>query len=174
MKRKTDHIAQHLLWRGFYFFSILLINIGIARFFAAEKSGQVFYIVNNLSLIILIVSLSLESGAAYYISSGKIRIMTMARLCLIWTVMATPIAMGIWWLTYPNAKATGYFSVVSVLPGFLFIAGVLFTTYFTSLFYACREFGLPNKILFGVNGLFIFILIFGRNWAYLKDHFLVI
>ena len=81
MKRNSDLILQHLLWRALYFFSVLLINIGIARFFAAEKSGQIFYIVNNLALILLLVSISLESGSAFYIASGKPGSSLMARFC---------------------------------------------------------------------------------------------
>jgi O-antigen/teichoic acid export membrane protein len=50
----------------------------------------------------------------------------------------------------------------------------LLTTYFTALFYACREFATPNKILCAVNGLFIIMLIFGRNGDYLRNHFLII
>ena len=173
MKKKTDFIAQHLLWRGLYFFSVLLINIGIARFFAAEKSGQIFYIVNNLSLIIIGVSISLESGASFYVASGKIGVMAMARFCLIWAVGASGIALGVWWIfriPYSNPDSSGPFFILS---GFLFVAGVLLTSYFTALSYALRKFGLPNKILSTINVLFIFLMIFGRKEVYFRNHFLI-
>ncbi len=54
MKKTSALVLHHIVWRGLYFFSVLLLNIGIARFFAAEKSGQIFFIVNNLALILLI------------------------------------------------------------------------------------------------------------------------
>ncbi|HMC87577.1 MAG TPA: polysaccharide biosynthesis C-terminal domain-containing protein, partial [Chitinophagaceae bacterium] len=55
---------------------------------------------------------------------------------------------------------------------FLFILGILFTTYFTSLFYAKKEFGLPNKILFLVNMLLIVFLVFGKNNSFIRTHFI--
>jgi O-antigen/teichoic acid export membrane protein len=172
MKKNTDLIAHHLLWRGLYFFSVLLINIGIARFFAADKSGQIFYIVNNLSLILLLVSISLESGAAYYIASGKLEASAMARFCLIWTAGASGIALTGWWIVGMISHSTYFAWPDFVLSSFLFIAGVLLTTYFTAIFYALKEFGIPNKILCAVNALLIFLLITGRNNPFIRDHFL--
>src|SRR5450432_1403158 len=96
MKTNTTLILNHVLWRGLYFFSVLLINIGIARFFAAEKSGQIFFIVNNLALVLLIVSISLESGATYYIAIGKLEASLMANFCLIWATGASLIALTGW------------------------------------------------------------------------------
>ena len=50
-----------------------------------------------------------------------------------------------------------------LLSSFLFITGSLLTTYFTAIFYARKEFGIPNKILCSVNGILILLLIFERN-----------
>src|SRR5450432_2257033 len=96
MKKTTNLIQQHILWRGLYFFSVLLINIGIARFFAAEKSGQLFFIINNLALILLVVGMSLESGLTFYIASAKLKSGIMAWFCLVWTVAASVVAFAIW------------------------------------------------------------------------------
>src|SRR5450755_1847481 len=97
MKTNTNLILHHILWSVLYFFSILLLNIGIARFFAAEKSGHIFYIVNNLALILLLASISLESGCIYYIASENLEVTRMARLCLVWAVLASGIALAGWW-----------------------------------------------------------------------------
>jgi len=174
LKKNTELITHHLLWRSMYFFFVLLINIGIARFFAAGQSGQIFYIVNNLSLILLLVSLSLESGAAYFIASGKMVSVSLARFCVFWTAGASLIALGILWLLklfpHVNEFNRGNF----LLSSFLFIAGVLLTTYFTAIFYALKEFVVPNMILCSVNGVLFLILILGRNNYSVKDHFLEI
>ena len=96
MKKNSSHVLQHMLWRGLYFFSILLINIWIARYFAAEKSGQIFYIVTNLSLVLLIASISLESGSTYYVASGKLDASLMANFCLVWATCVSLIAVAGW------------------------------------------------------------------------------
>jgi O-antigen/teichoic acid export membrane protein len=165
-------IRQHILWRGLYFFSVLLINIAIARFFAAEKSGQIFYIVNNLALILLLASISLESGAAYYVANGSLDASAMARFCMIWASAFSFIAFAAWWGVLYFTRSRYFSDPEFLISGFLFIIGVLNTTYFTALFYAKKEFGIPNKILFLVNSLFILILIIGKNQTDFRNHFI--
>ena len=174
MKKNTELITHHLLWRCTYFFSVLLINIGIARFFAAGESGQIFYIVNNLSFILLLVSLSLESGAAYYIASGKFESAPLARFCLVWTAGASLVALGIWWLSMYFSGIEKIDQGAFLLSGFLFITGSLLITYFSALFYARKEFVIPNRILCVLNGLLILLLVLERNNHTVKIHFLEI
>jgi O-antigen/teichoic acid export membrane protein len=172
LKRNTELIRRHIFWRCLYFFSVLLVNIGIARFFKAGESGQIFYIVNNLSFILLLTSLSLESGVTYYIASDNMEPRTLARFCVIWTVGASLLALGIWWLsTYYLGKGK-IVSGIFFLSSFLFITGSMLITYFTAIFYAKKEFVAPNRILCLVNGLLILFLILCRNNLFLKNHFL--
>ncbi len=174
MKKNRELITHHLFWRCLYFFSVLLINIGIARFFAAGESGQIFYIVNNLSFILLLVSLSLESGTAYYIASGSFEPASLARFCVIWTAGASLLALGIWWLSmfFFEGGKIGYGTFL--LSGFLFTTGSLLITYFTAIFYARKEFVIPNRILCVLNGALILLLLFARNNSMVKNHFLEI
>ena len=168
----TSLVRNHILWRGLYFSSVLLINIGIARFFEAEKSGQLFFIVNNLALILLIVSISLESGSTFYISSGKVEAGLMANFSLVWATGASLVALGGWWLLLYFSRPDYLSDTAFLLSSFFFILGVLFTTYFTALFYAKKDFGLPNKILFGVNSALVILLIAGKNSPSFRSHFI--
>jgi O-antigen/teichoic acid export membrane protein len=172
MRKNTRHVLQHILWRGLYFFSVLLLNIWIARYFAAEKSGQIFFIINNLSLILLLVGISLESGAAYYIASDKLEASLMANFCLVWATGASFIALVIWGIVLYSMHSAYLANPGFLISSFFFILGVLFTTYFTSLFYAKKEFGLPNKILFLVNIVLIIFLISGRNSIIVRTNFI--
>ena len=63
---------------------------------------------------------------------------------------------------------------VFLVSSFFFILGVLFTTYFTALFYARKEFGTPNKILFFVNLALILFLVIGKNNVTLRTQFIEI
>ena len=174
MKKNSSHVFQHMLWRGLYFFSILLINIWIARYFAAEKSGQIFYIVNNLSLVILIASISLESGATYYVASGKLEPSLMANFCLVWATVVSLIATAAWGIVLYMTHSVYLKNPVFLVSSFFFILGVLFTTYFTALFYAKKDFGLPNKILFLANIALIVSLILGKNITTIRNQFIEI
>ena len=174
MKKNSSHVLQHMLWRGLYFFSILLINIWIARYFAAEKSGQIFYIVNNLALVLLIASISLESGATYYVASGKLDASLMANFCLVWATGISLIAAAGWGIILYLMHSVYLQNPVFLVSSFFFILGILFTTYFTALFYAKKEFGLPNKILFFVNIFLIVFLVLGRNNTTIRSQFIEI
>jgi O-antigen/teichoic acid export membrane protein len=174
MKNTSTLVLTHILWRGLYYFSVLLINISIAHFFAAEKSGQIFFIVNNLALILLIASISLESGCNYYVSSGIVKSSQISRFCLIWAVFASLLALAAWvFITYQFHPV--YLSNNSfILASFLFILGVLLSTYFTALFNAKKQFGAPNKILFFINMVLIILLFTCRSIAVIKANFLQI
>ncbi|HSZ32049.1 MAG TPA: oligosaccharide flippase family protein [Puia sp.] len=174
MKKTADHILQHIVWRGLYYFSVLLINISIARFFAAEKSGQIFFIVNNLALILLVVSASLESGCAYYVASGIIKSSQISRFCLLWAIVASLVTLAIWSLLVYHSHPTYLNKYGFLAASFLFILGVLMTTYFTSLFNARKEFGPPNKILSLINILLLIVLFTGKNNAVIRYHFIQI
>jgi O-antigen/teichoic acid export membrane protein len=173
MKRNSSLILNHILWRGFYFFSVLLLNICIARFFAAEKSGQIFYIVNNLSLILLGVSLSLESGTIYFISSGKLNAIEMGRFCILWTLVASALAFGIWRLPFvlnPDRLQDSHLSLAVLL----FITGVLLTSFFSALHYSKQQFALPNKLLLIINAAFILFLMAGHNFNWVRGNFMLL
>jgi O-antigen/teichoic acid export membrane protein len=169
MKKTSNLILQHIVWRGLYFFSVLIINILIARFFAAEKSGQFFYLVNNLAFLLLIVSLSLESGTVFYISSGKANVVTMARINLLWAICAAVAALGIWILITKQSLDK---SRIFYAEAFLYIFGMLLTTYFSALFYSLKRFALPNKILFAVNLVLIAALLIGKSHSDFRNNFL--
>ncbi len=174
MKKTANLIFQHILWRGLYFLSVLVLNILIARFFAAEKSGQIFYIVNNLAFLILLASLSLESGSIFYIASGKLEASLMGRFSALWAIGSATIAWTGWWVIlhftdHQYSTDTQFLSVC-----FFFILGVLLTTYFTALFYARKQFEIPNKILFGVNAVLVILLLTGSNQPFIRNHFIQI
>ena len=174
MKKTTKLVYQHLFWRGLYILSLLGVNIGIARFFAAEQSGQIFFIVNNLALILLVVSISLESGSTYYLSIGELDVGSIARFCMVWAIVASLCAIAGWW-GYLQLSHSAYLDTNGFLPAsFLFIVGVLYTTFFTALYYASKEFGIPNKILLSINLLMIAILVAFRTQNWFRIHFIEI
>ncbi len=174
MKRTANLIVQHLLWRGLYYFSVLILNILIARFFAAEKSGQIFYIINNLAFILLLVSISLESGTVYFISSGKLDARQMARFCLLWSLVASTISGLAWWLGLRLTGSSFFGDGAFLGASLMFIGGVLLTTFFNALFYAKHQFALPNKILLSINVCLIVLMIFRNEMIWIRNHFLVL
>lgn len=167
-------VMQHVFWRGLYFLSVFILNILISRHFKAEGSGWIFYTINNLSLLLLIAGLSLESGAVYYSSTGEIASQKIAVFCLFWSLAGTFFCLFIIkWLGpvyYPNLIVKPEF-----IPGSIgYIAGILMTNYFSGLFFAKQDFFLPNLIILLVNLLLIFLLIAYGMHPFVQDHFAVI
>lgn len=60
-------LQQSLIWRGFYFITVLLVNVILSRFLQADGAGWIYYITNFFSLILLVASLSMESGYTFFI-----------------------------------------------------------------------------------------------------------
>jgi O-antigen/teichoic acid export membrane protein len=167
-------IVQNIIWRGLYFFSLFLLNIIISRYFKADGSGEIYYIVNNLSFLLLIVSLSLESGAAYFISKNEISEQKTALFCMLWSVAVTLISLI--FLKWMRNNSSNF-----VLPGneyFVgcgcYILGVLLTTYFTPLFFAKKNFILPNLILLSLTLLLMALLMLYGSKPFVHRHFALI
>ena len=63
----------------------------IARYYEAADSGLIFFITNSLALVVTISSLSLESGIAYYIASGKAESFGLSNFAIAWSVVSTAL-----------------------------------------------------------------------------------
>ena len=95
----------------------------------------------------------------------------MAAFCLIWSAAAALIAFAVWMLVLYFSGSAFLTGTGFLLASFLFIPGVLLTTFFTALFYSKKKFAAPNKVLFFVNLFLILLLIIGKNHPFVKSHF---
>ena len=164
-------IAQNLVWRGLYFFSLFLLNIVVSRYFRADGSGAIYYAMNNLSFLLLIIGLSLESAAAFYVARGEISDEKAAFTCFCWALTGTLISLFFFrWIIPPDTvfPLQGWGFLLACASYFL---GVLLTTYFTPLFFAKKDFVFPNLVLFGLTlFLLLLLLLFGR-YQFVHRHF---
>lgn len=169
-----DLIIQNIFWRGMFFLSLFGLNILIARHFKAAGSGWVFYLINNLSIILLITGISLESGAAYFTSKNEISQPKIAGFCFVWAFIATAASVLLLWVF--QAISPNYFSLG---PRYLmvcacYVLGVLLINYFSALFFAKQNFFLPNLILLCGNILIVLVLIFSGDSIVHGSRFIII
>jgi O-antigen/teichoic acid export membrane protein len=157
---QTSQIGSTLAWRGLYFISVLILNVLMARLLGASLSGWVFYIANVFALMLLAISLSLESGLTYFKSTGQLSAQQLSVFALSWTCLALLLS-GLVLIWLPLDVPDGFSGKQSAIYGFLYISGILLTTYFTSLFYADGHFSTPNRWLTGINVLLILLAIGG-------------
>ncbi|MEJ8819337.1 lipopolysaccharide biosynthesis protein [Lacibacter sp. H407] len=155
--RLSKAFTTSILWRGFYFLSVLFLNILVARHFEAGRSGQIYYITNMFALAVMLVSLCLETPMGFYLSQKK---MTEAQLfvtAVCWSIVVLVPAYFIIGY-YANSKEIPLLQNDFKISANAFLAGNLLITFFVALFYAKLDFGLPNTLLVLVNLLLIILL----------------
>jgi O-antigen/teichoic acid export membrane protein len=161
-------IQDVLLWRGLNFLSAFMLNVMVARLFEAEQAGSLFFVVNNLSLVILLLSFSLESGIGYYTSAGKIDPAKAGALALLWSFSATiPVA-----LYFFIGNSSPLLGVDLSIPAICFVAGSLLISFYSALYYATGNFIVPNACSLAVN-LILSLLFIAGLFSAISIHWLL-
>ncbi len=173
-------LRQSLIWRGFYFFTLLLLNVVLSRVLQAEGVGWVYYLTNFFSLILLIASLSMESAYTYYASGNVIHQNKLAWFSLVWTACIAVLLgffLGIYFSKIKHESKTVIQNYL--LYALTYICGILLINFFSVLFYARKNYFTPNIILGSVNfALIVGMIIVQRyNYSYtflVKGYFIAI
>lgn len=152
-------LMQSLLWRGVYFLTVLVLNIVLARYLLADGAGWINYLTNFFAFIILIASLNLESAVTYFSSKEEISKPKLTTVSLLITLIAGVSVIIILNYYFGEIKNTPYEEKrLYLLYAVTYICGLLLTNFFTVMFYAQRNFFLPNFIMSLINlGLIIYI-----------------
>ena len=138
-------LYQSLLWRGLYYLSAFVMNILIARHFQAVVSGEIYYIVSIYSLVLLFVSLSIDSGIVFYAAKNEISPGKLLRFSLVWSLL-----IGILTFCIVRFFISGH-SDLLLFSSVTYISGHLLMTYCTGLFYAKNNYLLPNLVSIFIN-----------------------
>lgn len=158
-------LQQSLLWRGLYFITILLVNVMLSRYLHADGAGWIYYLTNFFSLILLVASLSMESGYTYYASGNIISQHQLAWFSLVWTTVIAIVTSATLWFYFNHFKSLSRQQTNQyVLYGITYVAGILLVNFYTVLFYAQKNYWLPNLLMVAVNLAFI-----GLIFLYRKD-----
>ena len=155
-------LYQSIVWRGLLYLATFLLNILIARHFEAAVSGSIYYIISIFSLIHLVCSLSMESGIIYFGSTAEISPSKLFHFSILWTLVA---GLLLWLIISVFLKVSYPYITPEQLKIFsiLFICGNLLYNYSASLFYAQRNFLVPNVISLSLTLLLIIALPFNGS-----------
>jgi O-antigen/teichoic acid export membrane protein len=140
----NQYLIQNFVARVCLLVSTFLVNLLFANLLNAAGSGELYYTINNFSIITLLASLSLESGNTYFLSKKEIANEELTTLSLLWPFISSLLATLLLVLVESNGAvhtryATPFYTYV-------FIAGSLLTTYFSSLFFGQQNFVWPHLI----------------------------
>ena len=151
---------QSMLWRGLYYVSAFIINILIARHFQASVSGAVYYISSFYALVLLLTSLSFESGIIYFSAKDQIPAERMFNFSVVWSIIIGLFTFLTVYLFF-NKAYDGITPDLMIISAVLYITGNLLITYCSGFFYAANNFIVPNIII--IIGTLILIILIPYN-----------
>jgi O-antigen/teichoic acid export membrane protein len=135
------------------------MNIFLSRYFEAGNSGWIFYLSNNFSLLLIVAGLTMESAINYYSSQKAIDDNALTWFALAWTFVVSFAVMVLLWFYFGRYKDTSFITRGQYLYYALcYIAGIQLTNIFTVLFYANKNFFLPNFLMVLVNVVVIILI----------------
>ena len=149
-------LYQHISWRVASLGLQFILQVLFARYFQAELSGAVFYMVAINAFLIQLTGLSLEAGLGYFASNRKIADDSLVSLSLMWAIIASLVSAAL------LLSGSALFRGDSRLPinySVAFIAGNLLIAYGNAFFYARLNFVTPNAVGVIINAILIGLLI---------------
>ncbi len=153
-------LVQSLIWRGLYFVTVLLLNLVLSRFLEAALYGVIFYLSTIFALVVLVGSLSLDSGIGFYAANNKVPLQKLTVVALCWSVVAALAVYGGALYLFNGETYNGLSQQQLVLYSLCYVCGLMLCNFFTALFYAKKDFIIPNAVMIAWN-IFLIVLTFG-------------
>src|SRR6478735_2827501 len=152
-------LAQSITWRGFYFFSVLLVNVFLSRYLQAAGTGSLYFITIIFSFVQVVLSLSADSALIYFGSGNIIERNKLLAVSATWSFVAG-IAMLFFVYAYFLLDANADRALVYwyCAFGFLYVAGQSLTSYSIALYYTKENYFIPNALLGLVNIVFVLFI----------------
>ncbi len=152
-------IAQGAIWRGFYFFSLLLVNVFLSRYLQAGPTGNLYFITILFSFIQVILTMGMEAGMMYFASSGKISRKHLMLITFCWSFIAGIIMFFLVQFFFVlDHQLSDALAIPYAIFGFCFVTGMILMNFTTALFYTRENYMLPNLLLAMVNFMLVCVI----------------
>lgn len=152
-------IAQSLIWRGLYFITVLVMNIFLSRYLKAANVGRIFYLSNNFSFIIIIAGLTMETAVNYYSSRREIDDNKLAWFSITWSLFVAAVVFAGLWIYLKFFKPADHVGTLYFYYAICYVGGMQMINFFTILFYANKNFFLPNFLMVILNIIFTLVIL---------------
>jgi O-antigen/teichoic acid export membrane protein len=152
-------LAQSIFWRGFYFFSVLLVNVFLSRYLKAAGSGNLYFLTIIFSFTQVVLAMGFEQGFTYFASGNIIKRNKLVVFAGIWSIVAGLFMTGLVRIYFFVDTSVSF----SLLPSwslyaFLYVSGQTLMSYITALYYTKENYILPNFLLSLVNIIYVLII----------------
>lgn len=152
-------LALSIFWRGFYFFSVLLVNVFLSRYLKAAGSGSLYFLTIIFSFLQVALALGFEQSFTYFASGNIIQRNKLVLFAGLWSIVAGFLMIGLVHIYFAIDKSISPALLPSwSLYGLLFVSGQMLMNYITALYYTKENYTLPNLLLSLVNIAFVFII----------------
>ncbi|MBS1746519.1 MAG: polysaccharide biosynthesis C-terminal domain-containing protein [Bacteroidetes bacterium] len=159
-------LTQSIIWRCFYFFSVLLVNVFLSRYLEAAGTGSLYFTVVIFSFMQVALSLGGEAAVIYFASSDSIERKKLTTLSITWSFVAGLLVVSLISIYFLLIKKSGDLSPAWYAAyGFLYVCGQMLTNFIVGIYYTRENYFLPNFILAIVNLLFVVYLFFQTSGA---------
>jgi O-antigen/teichoic acid export membrane protein len=156
-------IYKNLLWRGFFYLTALGLNIGMARMLGADVSGELYFFLTNIYLVLLIGSLCLDAGITYYVSKKDAAEPILASFSLVWSLIVSVIIAGLFILFYKTSNSVFKNSFLLYATA-AYSLGTFLNMYFTAFFYSYDNYKTPNLVAGIFNLCLLSCIPWQRDW----------
>ncbi|MEO6538190.1 MAG: oligosaccharide flippase family protein [Ferruginibacter sp.] len=154
-------LLKGLAWRFSYYLSAFVLNIFIAHYFGAAKSGIFYLLLNNLAYVVLIFSLGIDASITYFNARKEIDINQLMSLSLFWS-------LGIFFFSIIFYLLADSFNLLYTHPLKIFclfyVTGSLITSLLSSIVFSTHNNKTPNLFFIVLNTLLVLCLIFQPFW----------
>jgi O-antigen/teichoic acid export membrane protein len=152
-------LTQSIIWRSFYFFSVLLVNVFLSRYLQAAGAGNLYLLNVIFSFMQGVLSLGGEAGVIYFASGNLIERNKLISLGAAWSFIAGIIMIAFVYIYFfVNTSADKTFLPWYCAFGFLYVCGQSLTGYAVSIYYTRQNYFLPNLLLSVVNIIYVCII----------------
>ncbi len=149
-------LTQSIIWRSFYFFSVLLVNVFLSRYLQAAGTGNLFFLNVIFSFMQITLGLGGEAGIIYFASGNLIERNKLVTLSAAWSFVAGVIMIIVIYIYFLfDNSANKIFFYWYCAYGFFYVCGLLLANYCIAVYYTRQNYFLPNFLLAVVNIIFV-------------------
>jgi O-antigen/teichoic acid export membrane protein len=153
-------LTQSIIWRSFYFFSLLLVNVFLSRYLQAAGTGSLYFLTIIFTFTQVVLSLSADSSVIYFASGNIVERNKLVTLTSVWSFVAGILTIGLVYAyffidTAADKSLINWYCVF----GFLYVCGQSLTNYCIAIYYTKENYFLPNFLLGAVNILYVLFIL---------------
>ncbi len=157
MSSFSKKLLNGFAWRLSLYVSSFILNICVANYLGAGKTGEFYLLISNLTYIILFFSAGIDGAIGYFNARKEIDPGKLFFFSIVWSLIAAVFIFLIYTVLINFSVLPGQSYVFIIV---LYLFGNLLTNFLSALIYSMHNNKAPNIIFTVVNVLLISFVLF--------------